>query len=391
MTKRKHIPYGRQDINNDDIDSVIRVLKSDFLTQGPLVPLFECGVADYCDVTYATAVNSATSALHIACLSLNVGPGDYVWTSPNTFVASSNCALYCGASVDFVDIDSKTYNMDPICLERKLEEASKKNLLPKVVIPVHQSGQSCEMELIHSLGKKYGFKIIEDASHAIGGSYKDLKVGSNSYSDISVFSFHPVKMITSGEGGMALTNDPVLDKKLKLFRSHGITSNKDDMESRDSDQLWNYQQLVLGFNYRMTDIQAALGLNQLKRIDDFVGKRREIANKYNYLLKNLPVITPFQIDDAKSSYHLYLLKLDLNKIKKTHLQIYNELRENGILVNLHYIPVYLQPYYKNLGFKEGYCPESESYFKSILSMPIYTSLSDDDVTYVVETLTNIIE
>jgi len=376
-SKNIQIPYGRQDISKDDIESVIDVLKSDFLTQGPMVPLFEEKVSQYCDVKYASAVNSATSALHVACLSLDVGKDDMVWTSPNTFVASSNAALYCGASVDFVDIDPNTYNMSVECLEEKLVYSKKNNKLPKVVIPVHQSGQSCDMEAIHNLSKEYGFYIIEDASHAIGAKYKNNKVGSCKFSDISIFSFHPVKMITSGEGGMALTNNAEINRKLKLFRSHGITSDKSYMSSRDEDELWNYQQLELGYNYRMTDIQAALGVSQLNRIDEFVEKRRSIAARYDELLFDLPLKIPYQDPSSYSSYHLYLIKLNLNELEKSQIEIYSELREEGILVNLHYIPVYLQPYYSKLGFKKGYCPESENYFKSILSIPIYTSLSKD--------------
>lgn len=376
-SKNIQIPYGRQDISKDDIESVIDVLKSDFLTQGPMVPLFEEKVSQYCDVKYASAVNSATSALHVACLSLDVGKDDMVWTSPNTFVASSNAALYCGASVDFVDIDPNTYNMSVECLEEKLVYSKKNNKLPKVVIPVHQSGQSCDMEAIYNLSKEYGFYIIEDASHAIGAKYKNNKVGSCKFSDISIFSFHPVKMITSGEGGMALTNNAETNRKLKLFRSHGITSDKSYMSPRDDDELWNYQQLELGYNYRMTDIQAALGVSQLNRIDEFVEKRRSIAARYDELLFDLPLKIPYQDPNSYSSYHLYLIKLNLNELEKSQIEIYSELREEGILVNLHYIPVYLQPYYSKLGFKKGYCPESENYFKSILSIPIYTSLSKD--------------
>ncbi len=384
MTAKKiMIPYGRQDINNDDIQSVIDVLKSDFLTQGPMVPAFEEKVAKYCNAKYASAVNSATSALHVACLSLEVGKNDIVWTSPNTFVASSNAALYCGASIDFVDIDSDTYNISIECLKEKLINAKKNNELPKVVIPVHQSGQSCNMEAIHNLSKEYGFKIIEDASHAIGAKYKNKKVGSCKYSDITIFSFHPVKMITSGEGGMALTNDHEIDRRLKLFRSHGITSDKSYMLPKEIDELWNYQQLELGYNYRMTDIQAALGLSQLNRIDEFVKKRRSIAARYDEILSDLPLKTPYQDPNAYSSYHLYLIKLNIDELKKSQIEIYKELRDDGILVNLHYIPVYLQPYYLKLGFKKGYCPESENYFKSILSIPIYTSLSNEkqDMVY----------
>jgi UDP-4-amino-4,6-dideoxy-N-acetyl-beta-L-altrosamine transaminase len=383
--KNKQIPYGRQDINQKDIDAVVEVLRSDFLTQGPVVPAFENAVAKYCGVKYAVAVNSATSALHIACLALEVGSGDVVWTSPITFVASSNCALYCGASVDFVDIDPRTYNMSVEALAEKLYEAKKTDTLPKVVIPVHMSGQSCDMASIHELSQQYGFDIIEDASHALGGRYKDEPIGNGRYSAMSVFSFHPVKMITSGEGGMVVTNDKALLKRLQTFRSHGISSNPNDKHSRPEDEIWNYQQLALGFNYRMTDIQAALGVSQLKRLDDFVTKRQNIAKRYDQLLMELSVITPWQHEDSYSSYHLYLILLELED-KNAHHRVYNALREDGVLVNLHYIPVYRQPYYEQLGFKEGYCPESEKYYKRVISIPIYPRLLDEEQDQVVESI-----
>lgn len=389
LPNNKKIPYGRQDINQEDIDRVVEVLRSDFITQGPIVPQFESAVAMYCGANHAVAVNSATSALHIACLAIGVGPGDSVWTSPNSFVASSNCALYCGASVDFVDIDPRTYNMSLECLAGKLEKAKKIGKLPKVVIPVHMAGQSCNMAGIHELGQKYGFDIIEDASHAIGGWYKNRPIGNGRYSVMSVFSFHPVKMITSGEGGMVLTNNSKLLKKLRMFRSHGITSNSEDMYSRAPEQIWNYQQIVLGFNYRMTDIQAALGLNQLKRLDEFVAKRRKIAARYNQLLIDLPIITPWQHEDSYSSYHLYLVQLDL-KDKNAHYRVYKALREEGVLVNLHYIPIYRQPYYEQLGFKEGYCPEAEVYYNRVLSLPIYTKLLDEEQDQVVESIKKVL-
>jgi UDP-4-amino-4,6-dideoxy-N-acetyl-beta-L-altrosamine transaminase len=389
LSNKLKIPYGRQDVNQEDIDKVIEILRSDFLTQGPVVPKFESAVAMYCGAKHAVAVNSATSALHIACLAIGVGPGDIVWTSPNSFVASANCALYCGASVDFVDIDPCTYNMSTDCLEKKLIEAKKINKLPKIVIPVHMTGQSCDMVTIHELSEQYGFDIIEDASHAIGGYYKNEPIGNGRYSSMSIFSFHPVKMITSGEGGMVVTNDNELLKKLRIFRSHGITSNLEDMYSRPSEQIWNYQQIELGFNYRMTDIQAGLGLNQLKRLDEFVTKRQNIAKRYNQLLKELPIITPLQHEDCYSSYHLYVIKLDLSN-NNSHRRVYNDLRESGVLVNLHYIPIYLQPYYKKLGFKEGYCPEAEKYFERVLSIPIYTKLLDAEQDQVVECIRKVL-
>lgn len=382
---KKNIPYSRQDISKEDIDKVVEVLRSDFLTQGPTVPAFESAVAKYCGARHAVAVNSATSALHIACLAIGVGPGDLVWTSPNTFVASSNCALYCGASVDFVDIDPRTYNMSVEALAQKLHEAKKTDTLPKIVIPVHMSGQSCDMAYIYKLSQQYGFHIIEDASHAIGGRYKNELIGNGRYSSMSVFSFHPVKMITSGEGGMVVTNDDKLMKKLRIHRSHGITSNSEDMHSRVPEQLWNYQQIELGFNYRMTDIQAALGLSQLNRLDEFVIKRQNIAKRYDQLLMDLPVITPWQHKDTYSSYHLYLIQLEL-KGKINQRRVFEALRKDRISVNLHYIPVYLQPYYEKLGFKEGHCPEAEKYFKRVISIPVYIKLSDEEQDYVVASI-----
>lgn len=380
------IPYGRQDISQTDIDAVIEVLRSDFLTQGPIVPAFEDAVARYCCAQHAVAVNSATSALHIACLALGVGKGDIVWTTPITFVASANCALYCGASIGFVDIDRRTYNLSAERLEERLSQAKKAGKLPKVVIPVHLCGQSCDMQAIHSLAQRYGFKTIEDASHAIGGRYQGEPIGNCRFSDITVFSFHPVKIITTGEGGMALTNDAQLAKRLRLFRSHGITSDAADMHPRAPDELWNYQQIDLGFNYRMTDIHAALGLSQMQRLDAFVTKRNAIAKRYDKLLADFPIVTPWQHTDSYSSYHLYPIRLKLNEINKTHRQVYDELRAAGILVNLHYIPVYRQPYYEQMGFSAGYCPRAEEYYAEVISIPMYSGLTAAQQDSVVATL-----
>lgn len=380
------IPYGRQDINQEDIDQVISVLRSDFLTQGPMVPQFENAVATYCGVDYAIAVNSATSALHIACLALGVGKGDIVWTSPISFVASANCALYCGATVDFVDIDPLTYNMSVGELEKKLEVAEKNGKLPKVVIPVHLCGQSCDMAGIYSLGVKYGFRIIEDASHAIGGKYRSEPVGNCRYSDITVFSFHPVKIITTGEGGMAVTNHPNLARQMRLLRSHGITADPSDMDIRPENEIWNYQQINLGFNYRMTDIQAALGLSQIKRLDAFVMRRHEIADIYTGALANLPLILPWQSPDAYSSYHLFIVRLKLEKIKPHQKTIYEILRSKGILVNLHYIPIYLQPQYQRLGFSYGYCLNAEQYFHEAFSLPIYAALKNEELKKIIRSI-----
>jgi UDP-4-amino-4,6-dideoxy-N-acetyl-beta-L-altrosamine transaminase len=380
------IPYGRQDINEVDIEAVVRVLRSDFLTQGPTVPAFENAVATYCGVQHALAVNNATSGLHLACLALGVRKGDVVWSTPITFVASTNCALYCGAIVDFVDIDSRTYNLSVDSLARKLAQAEKDGCLPKVVIPVHLSGQPCDMMGIHALGQRYGFKIIEDASHAIGGRYKGEPIGNCRYSDIAVFSFHPVKIITTGEGGMALTNSAELAKTMRLLRSHGVTSDAGDMHPRTPDEIWNYQQVDLGFNYRMTDIHAALGLSQMQRLDEFVAKRQTVAKRYNELLSDTPIATPWQGPDSYSSFHLYLIRLRLGEITRTQRQVYEALRATGIHVNLHYIPVYRQPYYEQMGFREGYCPQAEQYYSEVISMPMYPGLTEAQQNHVIDSL-----
>jgi len=380
------IPYGRQDISETDIQAVVDVLRSDYLTQGPVVPAFEACLADYCGAGHAVAVNSATSALHIACLALGVVPGDCVWTTPITFVASANCALYCGATVDFVDIDPVTYDMNIGCLTEKLQHAQRRGVLPKVVIPVHMAGQPCDMAAIHALSLQYGFKIIEDASHAIGGKYRGEPVGNCRYSDITVFSFHPVKIITAGEGGMALTNEAQLAKRMRLLRSHGITSDLDDMDARPSDEIWNYQQIALGFNYRMTDIHAALGLSQMQRLDDFVAKRHEIAKRYDQLLAGMPVVTPRQHTDGYSSFHLYVIRLMRDEISLTQREVFVALRSAGILANLHYIPVYRQPYYERMGFVKGYCPEAERYFTEAVSIPLYPALTVAEQERVVSAL-----
>lgn len=371
------IPYGRQCISETDIAAVVETLRSDFLTQGPVVPRFEQAVASYCHAKHSVAVNSATSALHIACLALELGPGDWLWTSPNTFVASANCARYCGANVDFVDIDPRTYNMSVDALVAKLEQAEKNGLLPKIVIPVHFAGQPCDMLAIRTLSQQYGFKIIEDASHAIGASYSNIKVGSCTHSDITVFSFHPVKIITTGEGGMALSNSEELANRMRRLRSHGITSDKALMHARPENEIWNYQQLELGFNYRMTDIHAALGLSQMSRIDEFVARRHDIAKQYDIELSSLPIITPLQSPKNYSSYHLYPVRIIESQVKKTQLQIYQSLLESGIGVNLHYIPVHRQPYYESMGFKEGDFPIAEQLHREVISLPMYPMLTDN--------------
>lgn len=380
------IPYGRQDISQQDIDAVVGVLKSDFLTQGPMVPEFEKQVTAYCGAKYGVAVNSATSALHIACLALGVGPGDIVWTSPNTFVASANCALYCGAKIDFIDIDPVSYNISIAELQGKLELAERNGCLPKVVIPVHFAGQSCDMHLIKQLSERYGFKIIEDASHAIGGKHREQPIGNCRYSDVTVFSFHPVKIITTAEGGMLTTNHSSVAEKMLLLRSHGITRDPNKMHGEFQGP-WYYEQIELGYNYRMTDLQAALGISQLKRLDEFVVRRQYLANRYHGLLQNLPIVLPKCDKNSYSSWHLYSIRLQLDKISKDRRQIFSELRDSGIGVNLHYIPVHTQPYYKGLGFKDGDFPQAEAYAREAITLPLYSKMSNEEQDRVVDRLT----
>lgn len=384
------IPYGRQNITEEDIDAVVNVLKSDYLTQGPKVPEFEQAIKNHCNVHHALAMNSATSALHVACLALGVGKGDLVWTTPITFVASANCALYCGATIDFVDIDSQTYNLSVESLEQKLKEAKEQGKLPKVVIPVHLCGQPCDMEAIHTLAQEYGFSIIEDASHAIGGSYQNKPIGNCQYSDITIFSFHPVKIITTAEGGVATTNSDDLAQKMDLLRSHGITRDTELM-TQEPDGPWYYQQIDLGFNYRMTEMQAALGVSQIQRLQSITESRHEIAQKYDQKLASLPVTIPFQIESSYSGLHLYVIRLKLNEIKPTHLEVFNSLRAANIGVNLHYIPVHLQPYYQNnFGFKVGDFLQAEEYYKEAISLPLYPDLTEEQQDYIIETLRGIL-
>ncbi|WAB92584.1 UDP-4-amino-4,6-dideoxy-N-acetyl-beta-L-altrosamine transaminase [Pseudomonas citronellolis] len=383
------IPYGRQEITQADIDSVIEVLRSDFLTQGPMVPRFEQSVAQHVGARHALAVNSATSALHIACLALGLGPGDRLWTTPITFVASANCALYCGAKVDFVDIDPSTYNLCPNALAQKLAHAEATGTLPKIVVAVHLCGQPCNMVAIHELAQHYGFKIIEDASHAIGGKYRNEFIGNGRYSDITVFSFHPVKIITTAEGGMVLTNSTKLAEKMALLRSHGITRDPKQM-THEPDGPWYYQQVDLGFNYRMTELQAALGISQMLRLDQFVARRHQLARRYNEKLAELPLVTPWQHSDSYSGLHLYVIRLQLEKIQKNRRDVFEGLRNQGIGVNLHYIPVHTQPYYQRMGFKQGDFPISERYYNEAISLPMFQAMTFEQQDRVISALQEIL-
>ncbi len=379
------IPYGRQDVTQSDIDAIVNVLHSDFLTQGPAVSRFEKKVAEYCNTTHAIAVNSATSALHLACLALGLGPEDWLWTSAITFVASANCGLYCGAQVDFVDIDSKTYNISPQALEKKLIQAEKEKKLPKVVVAVHLCGQSADMKSIHILARKYNFKIIEDASHAIGGKYLNKPIGNCEYSDITIFSFHPVKIITTGEGGMALTNNTKFAERMSLLRSHGITRDNNQM-THSPDGQWYYQQIDLGFNYRMTDIQAALGISQLDRLDSYVSRRHELANRYNDFLSDFPLMIPHQGTDGYSAFHLYVIRLNNHNNRNSHKKVFELLLNKGIGVNLHYIPVYRHPYYQKNGFDFNDFPESESYYSEAITLPLYPTMLNKEQDSVIKAL-----
>lgn len=387
------IPYGKQSLSEDDIQAVVDVLRSDFITQGPKVPAFEKALAQYCGAQQGVAVNSATSALHLACLALGLGEGDWLWTTPISFVASANCGLYCGAKVDFVDIEPQTYNLSVTALEQKLITAKADKKLPKVVVPVHLCGQACDMQAIYALSQEYGFHIIEDASHAVGGKYKNEPIGNCRFSDITVFSFHPVKIITSAEGGMALTNQPNLAEKMQLLRSHGITRDPKLMTLGDNgepDGEWYYQQIDLGFNYRMTELQAALGLSQLKQLDNFVTRRHGLVERYNQQLLGLPITLPYQLSESYSAFHLYVIRLQTDKLSSSHRDIFTQLRQEGIGVNLHYIPIHTQPYYQAMGFSQGEFPRAESYYKEAISLPLYPDLTMEDQDKVINTLKKIL-
>lgn len=375
------IPYGRQDISEEDIAAVVSVLRSDFLTQGPQVPLFESLVAAHVGAAHAIAVNSATSALHIACMALGLGQGGLLWTVPITFVASANCALYCGAEVDFVDIDPATYTMCPKALAEKLAQAERQGRLPNIIVPVHLCGQSADMAAIGALARRYGVKVIEDASHAIGATYQGRPVGDCRYSDICVFSFHPVKIITTAEGGLATTQDAGLARAMELARSHGITRDPAEMTHAPDGPLY-YQQIALGYNYRMTELQAALGVSQMRRLTQMVARRRDLAARYDRLLANAPLTLPQQLDTTESSWHLYVIRVAADR----HRKAFEFLRAGGIGVNLHYIPVHLQPHYRNMGFQPGQFPQAEAYYSQAISIPLYSGLSDSDQDQVVQVI-----
>ncbi len=383
------IPYAKQSISEQDIEAVNEVLRSDFITQGPVISQFEEAVAKYCGAKFAIAVSHGTAALHLACLALEVRVGDIVWTSPNSFVASANCAIYCNAEVDFIDIDPDTYNICIDSLTLKLQQAEKDNRIPKVIIPVHFSGQPCDMKALKSLSKKYGFLIIEDAAHALGAEYTDQKVGSCAYSELTIFSFHPAKMITSGEGGMIMTNNPQLADKIKRLSTHGIT-RETGLMTEESHGGWYYQQLDLGYNYRITDIQAALGLSQLRCLDEFISKRKKLAERYNHQLQSLPLTMPWQNPEAQSSWHLYVIRLNLKQLKIDRKSVFEQLRQAGIGVHVHYIPIHTQPFYQERGFRQGDFPESESYYQEALTLPLFTDLTEEQVDFISHKISDIL-
>jgi len=375
------INYGQHYVSEEDISSVIEVLRSDWLTQGPMVPEFEKSLSEYTGSKYVSLVNSATSALHLACLALDLGRGDWLWTSPISFVASSNCGIYCEANIDFVDINLDTYNIDIDALNEKLLIAEKEDKLPKVIVLVHMCGSSIDTKAIHELSKKFKFKIIEDASHAVGAKYRDLPVGSCKYSDISVFSFHPVKIITSAEGGAILTNSPEIDDRVKSYRSHGITKDVEKFKN-SSEGPWYYEQHSLGFNYRMNDLQAALGLSQLQRLDKITLNRNELANSYKELLEGLPIEFQRIIDHSYSSYHLLSVRIKTDQVQQKKRYFFDNLLRMGIGVNFHYIPIYRQPYYSKFGFNYKNFPNAETYFDQAITLPLYPNLSNSNLNFI---------
>jgi UDP-4-amino-4,6-dideoxy-N-acetyl-beta-L-altrosamine transaminase len=379
------IPYGHQDVTQSDIDAVVEVLRSDYLTQGPAVPRFEGELCKATHARHAVAVNSATSALHVACMALELGPGDLLWTVPNTFVASANCARYCGAGVDFVDIDPLTWNMSMGSLRTKLEEARRAGRLPKILVPVHFAGQPTDQDAIWELAQEYGFRIVEDASHAIGASRSGEPVGSCRWSDITVLSFHPVKIITTGEGGVALTNDQALAERMMMLRTHGITRDPARFQDRNPAP-WHYEQQLLGFNYRMTDIHATLGISQLARLSGYVERRNQLAGRYDLALRDLPLRLPTIAAGNRSAFHLYVVRMAGKPTGRTHREVFVELRRRGIGVNLHYSPVHLQPYYRQLGFSAGQYPEAEAYAESALTLPLYPAMTESQQDSVVGAL-----
>lgn len=380
------IPYGKQSICEEDVKAVLETLHSDWLTCGPAVSQFEAAISSYCGAQHAIAVSNGTAALHLACLALDVKEGDVVWTSPNTFLASANCALFCGASVDFVDIDPVTYNMSAERLEEKLKAAKQVGKLPKVVIPVDFAGQSCDMQKMRSLADEYGFYIIEDACHALGGKYQNKPIGSCQYADMTIFSFHPVKVITTAEGGAITTNDKKISQKLQLLRAHGMTRDESLM-TEEPHGPWFYEQCALGYNYRISDLQCALGISQMRKLDEFIAKRNMIAKKYDELLSGLPLVLPKVLDGNYSAFHLYVVQVDPSKTDKTRLSLFNYLRENNIGANVHYIPVHTQPVYRDrFGFKKGDFPEAESYYKHVISLPIFPLMEDKEVSIVCSVL-----
>ncbi|MFL6647959.1 MAG: UDP-4-amino-4,6-dideoxy-N-acetyl-beta-L-altrosamine transaminase [Sulfurifustaceae bacterium] len=383
------IPYARQHIDEADIEAVVETLRSDWLTQGPAVERFERSVREYCGAAHAVATCNATAALHLACRALDVGEGDVVWTSPITFVASANCALYCGARIDFVDVDETSGNLGTAALERKLELAARESRLPKAIIVVHLAGLPCDMESVHDLARRYGVRIVEDASHAIGAEYRDAKVGACRYSDITIFSFHPVKIVTTGEGGMALTNDEHLYRKMRLLRSHGISREQDDME-RQPDGPWYYEQIDLGYNYRMNDIQAALGCSQMRRLPQFLEARRALASRYSDGLRHLPLVLPPPEENRRSAWHLYLVRIKASRTVKSRRAVYDALVQAGIRGNVHYIPVHMQPYFRRLGFAPGDFPVAERFYAGALTLPLYYGLQESEQRYVIETLTRVL-